>query len=167
MRYGGILPGAATTAPAQHISSVAAVERSISETGAAQELRGVEPSALRRVRERLQAREVNAALEALTPLGSSLVSDIELINTAHADPDVRGLRLSSTRGGDESRRLNPAAAVEEAQQTAVGGAGEEGTTAQQAALVALSDLGSVAGEVTGAERGAMGASLPDSVQQRQ
>ncbi len=104
MRYGGVLPGAATTAPAQHISSVAAVERSISETGAAQELRGVEPSALRRVRERLQAREANAALGALTPLESSLVSDIELINTAHADPDVRGLRLSSTRGDDESRR---------------------------------------------------------------
>ncbi len=36
MRYGGVLPGAATTAPAQQISSVAAVERSISETGAAQ-----------------------------------------------------------------------------------------------------------------------------------
>ena len=81
MRYGGVLAGAATTAPAQHISSVAAVERSISETGAAQELRGVEPSALRR--ERLQAREANAALGALTPLESSLVSDIELINTAH------------------------------------------------------------------------------------
>ena len=143
MRYGGVLPGAATTAPAQHISSVAAVERSISETGAAQELRGVEPSALRRVRERLQAREANAALGALTPLESSL-SDIELINTAHADPDVRGLRLSITRGGDESRRLSPAVAVEEARQAAVEGAGEEGTTAQQTALVALSDLGSVA-----------------------
>jgi hypothetical protein len=73
MRYGGVLPGAATTAPAQHISSVAAVERSISETGAAQELRGVEPSALRRVRERLQAREANAALGALTTLECSLV----------------------------------------------------------------------------------------------
>ncbi len=41
LRYGGVLPGAATTAPAQHISSVAAVERSISETGAAQELRAL------------------------------------------------------------------------------------------------------------------------------
>ena len=47
MRYGGVLPGAATTAPAQHISSVAEVERSIRETGAALEQRGVEPSALR------------------------------------------------------------------------------------------------------------------------
>ncbi len=144
MRYEGVLPGAATTAPAQHISSVAAVECSISETGAAQELRGVEPSALRRVRERLQAREANAAL---TPLESCLVSDIELINTAHADPDVRGLRLSSTRGGepDESRRLSPAAAVEEARQAAVGGAG-----------VALSDLGSVAGKSRALSEGLWG-----------
>ena len=35
MRYGGVLPGAATTAPAQHISSVAEVERPVSELGAA------------------------------------------------------------------------------------------------------------------------------------
>jgi hypothetical protein len=160
MRYGGVLPGAATTAPAQHISSVAAVERSISETGAAQELvlelNGVEPSALRRVRERLQAREANAAQRALMPLESCLVSDIELINTAHADPDVRGLRLSSTRGGDESRRLSPAAAVEEARHAAVGGAGEEGTTAQQTAFVALSDLGSVAGKSRALSEGLWG-----------
>jgi len=40
MRYGGVLPGAATTAPAQHVSSVAAVERLISEIGAALERRG-------------------------------------------------------------------------------------------------------------------------------
>ena len=133
MRYGGVLPGAATTAPAQHISSVAAVERSISGTGAALELRGVEPSALRRVRERIQAREANATLGALTPLESSLVSDIELINAAHADSDVRGLRLSSTRGGDESRRQSPAATVEEDRQTAVGGAGVEGAAVQQTA----------------------------------
>ena len=50
MRYGGVLPGAATTAPAQHVSSVAAVERFIREIGAALERRGTEPSALRRVR---------------------------------------------------------------------------------------------------------------------
>ena len=43
------------TAPAQHVSSVAAVERFISEIGAALERRGTEPSALRRVRERIQA----------------------------------------------------------------------------------------------------------------
>ena len=56
MRYGGVLPGAATTAPAQHVSSVAAVERFISEIGAALERRDTEPSALRRVREHIQAR---------------------------------------------------------------------------------------------------------------
>ena len=61
MRYGGVFPDATTTAPAQHISSLAAVERFISETGAALERRGTEPSTLRRVRERIQAREVNAA----------------------------------------------------------------------------------------------------------
>ena len=32
------------------------------------------------------------------------MNEIELINTAHADPEVRGLRLKSSRGGDESRR---------------------------------------------------------------
>ena len=98
MRYGGVLPGAATTAPAQHVSSVAAVEWFISEIGAALERRGTEPSALRRVRKRIQAREANAAQETLTPLEACLVNEIELINTAHADPEVRGLRLSSTRG---------------------------------------------------------------------
>ena len=53
MRYGGVLPGAATTAPAQ-------VERSISEIGAALERRGAEPSALRMARERIRAREVGS-----------------------------------------------------------------------------------------------------------
>ena len=62
------LPGAATTAPAQHISSVAAVERSISEIGDALERRGAEPSALQMVRERIRAREVNATQGVLTPL---------------------------------------------------------------------------------------------------
>jgi len=33
------------------------------------------------------------------------MNDIELTNAAHADPDVRGLRLSSTRGGRESTLL--------------------------------------------------------------
>ena len=49
MRYGGALPGAETTAPAQHISSEAAIERFIAETGARLELEGAEPSTLRRV----------------------------------------------------------------------------------------------------------------------
>ena len=81
MRYGGVLPGAATTAPVQHVSSLAAVECFISEIGAALERRGTEPSALRRVRERIQAREANAAQGTLTPLEACLVSEIELINT--------------------------------------------------------------------------------------
>jgi len=53
MRYGGVLPGAATTAPVQHIISVAKIERFISEIGAALERRGTEPSALRRVRDHI------------------------------------------------------------------------------------------------------------------
>ena len=60
MRFGGVLPGAVTTAPAQHISSVAAVERFISERGAALERQGTEPSALRQLRGRIQAREVDS-----------------------------------------------------------------------------------------------------------
>jgi len=42
------------------------------------------------VRERIQAREANAAQETLTPLEACLVNEIELIKTAHADPEVRG-----------------------------------------------------------------------------
>jgi len=61
MRYGGVLPGATTTAPAQHVSSVAAVDRFITEIGAALERRVTEPGALRRVRGHFQAREANAA----------------------------------------------------------------------------------------------------------
>ena len=68
-----------------------------------------------------------------------------LINTAHADPDVRVLGLSSTRGGDESRR-SPAVGAAEARQTATGGAGGEGAVAPLAPLVAFSDLGSAVGK---------------------
>ena len=98
--------------------------------------------------EGIQAREANATLGALTPLESSLVSDIELINAAHADSDVRGLRLSSMRGDDEILEIrcqSSAATVEEDRQTAVGGADVEGAAVQQPALVALSDLGSAPG----------------------
>ena len=87
-----------TTAPAQHISSVAAVERFISERGAALERQGTEPSVLRQVRGRIQAREANATVRTLTPLEAYLVNDIEFINAAHADPDIRGLaRVWATR----------------------------------------------------------------------
>ena len=78
--------------------AVAAVERFISEIGAALERRGTEPSALQRVRERIQAREANAAQETLTPLEACLVNEIELINTAHADPEVRPETQEHARG---------------------------------------------------------------------
>ena len=61
VRY-GVIPGETTTTPAQRICSVAAVERFVSGTGAALGLRGVEPSALRWVREHIQAREADATL---------------------------------------------------------------------------------------------------------
>jgi len=57
-----------SAALAQHISSVAAVERFISERGAALERQGTEPSARRKVRGRIQAREAIATLGTLTPL---------------------------------------------------------------------------------------------------
>ena len=72
------------------------------------------------VRECIRAREVNATQGVLTPLKAGLMSELELINRAHADPEVRGLRQSSTRGGDESRHPS-AAAAEEARRTTTGG----------------------------------------------
>jgi len=66
MQFGGVLPGAMSTALAQHISSVAAVERFISERGAALERQGTESSGLRQqVRGCIQAREANATLGTL------------------------------------------------------------------------------------------------------
>ncbi len=108
---------------------MAAVERFISEIGAALERRGTEPSALRRVRERIQAREANTAQETHTQLEACLVNEIELINTAHADPEVRGLRLRSTRGGDESR-CPPVVAAGGDNQTEAEGGGEAVATVQ-------------------------------------
>ncbi len=70
------------------------------------------------------------------------MNEIELINTAHADPGVRGLRLSSTRGGDESRRL-PVVAAGGVNQTEAERGGEAVAAVQQGVpLIALSDLGS-------------------------
>ncbi len=48
MRYGGTLTGAETSAPAQHLSSVATVESFIVKTEAALAEQGLEPTALRR-----------------------------------------------------------------------------------------------------------------------
>ena len=91
MRFGGVLPGvgAATTAPTQHTSSDVAVERLICEIGAALEQRGAESGALRMLRECIRAREVNAIQGVLTPLETGLMSELVLINRAHADPEVR------------------------------------------------------------------------------
>ena len=65
-------------------------------------------------------------------------------NAAHADPDIRGLRLSSTRGGDKSCR-SFAAMAEEAQRTEAGGS-EAVVVVQQATLIALNDLGPAVGK---------------------
>ena len=75
------------------------------------------------------------------------MNEIELINTAHADPEVQGLslRLSSTRGGDESRRPPVVAAGGVNRTEAVGG-GEAVATVQQVPLIALNDLGSAMGK---------------------
>ncbi len=90
-----------------------------------------------------------------TPLEAGLMSEIELINRAHADPEVRGLRRSSTRGGDESRHPS-AAAAEEARRTTTGGNGEVGVTLQQSALVAFNDLSSAAGRSRALSEGLWG-----------
>ena len=45
---------------------------------------------------RIEAREANAALGRLTPQEACLLREIELINAARADPDIRVLRFSST-----------------------------------------------------------------------
>ena len=66
------------------------------------------------------------------------MNDIELINAAHTHLDVRGLRLSSAHGGDESRR-SFAAMMEEAQRMEAGGS-------DAVALIALNDLGTAVGK---------------------
>jgi hypothetical protein len=104
MRFGGVLPGAETTAPSQHVCSVAGIERFIAQIGTELELRGAEPNVLRRVRDRIQARGANAVSGNLTPLEASLAADVNLINSAHANPAFKELRQHSTRGGDERRR---------------------------------------------------------------
>jgi len=143
MRFGGALPGAVTTAPSQHVCSVAAIERFIAQTGTEQELRGVEPSVLRRVRDRIQARGANSALGNLTPLEAGLAGDVDLINSAHADPAFKELRQRSTRGGDERRR--GLAEEAEAELRAAGdGVGGEGAAVTP--LVVFEDLGPAAGK---------------------
>ena len=83
------------------------------------------------------------------------MSEIEIINRAHADLDVRGLRRSSTRGGDENRHPF-AVAAEEARRTTTGGNGEVEATLQQSALVAFNDLSSAAGKSRALSEGLWG-----------
>ena len=143
MRFGGALPGAVTTAPSQHVCSVAAIERFIAQTGTEQELRGVEPSVLRRVRDRIQARGANSASGHLTPLEAGLAGYVDLINSAHANPAFKELRQRSTRGGDERRR--GLAEEAEAELRAAGdGVGGEGAAVTP--LVVFEDLGPAAGK---------------------
>ena len=104
MRFGGVLPGAETPAPAQHVSSEAAIERFIAQLGSELADRGEEPAALRRIRDRIRDREPNSAAGSLSAWERGLLRDVELINDAHADPAVRQLLNSSSRGGDDRRR---------------------------------------------------------------
>ena len=145
MRFGGTLPDAATTAPSQHVSSVAAIERFIAQIGADLETRDSEPSVIRRVRDRIQARGANAASDNLTPLETSLADDVNLINAALADPAFKELRQRSTRGGDERRR-SVAEEVEPKPQPAGIGADGAGERAATVPLVTFEDLGQAAGK---------------------
>jgi len=143
MRYGGALPGAETTAPSQHVCSVAAIERFMIQTGSALELQGIEPTALRRVRGRLQSRGANAASGNLTPLEACLAAEVDLINSAHANPAFQELRQLSTRGGSDRRRGAAEAAAAE-QFAADDAMGAEGAGATATPLVVFEDLGPVA-----------------------
>ena len=71
----------------------------IVKTGAALAEQGLEPTALRRARDRILTRGANSAAGVLTPLETGIAADASLINAAHTDPAVRVLKLSSTRGG--------------------------------------------------------------------
>ena len=85
MRYGGTLTGAETSAPAQHLSSVATGEGFIVKTGAALAEHGMEPTALRCARDRILTRGANAAAGAHTPLETGIAADVSLINAAHTN----------------------------------------------------------------------------------
>ena len=72
------------------------------------------------------------------------------------------MRLSCTRGVDESRR-SFAAMAEEAQRTGDGGC-DSVLEVQQAALIALNDLDPAVGELTRALRGPLRVGLSDGIQ---
>ncbi len=73
------------------------------------------------------------------------MTEIEIISTAHTDPEVQSLRLRSTRRGDESRRP-PVVAAGGVNRTEAERGGEAVATVQQVPLIALSDLGSAVGK---------------------
>ena len=81
---------------------MADIERIIAQIGTELELRGAEPSVLHRARDQIQARGANAASGNLTPLEASLAADVNLINSANANPAFKELRQHSTRGGGTS-----------------------------------------------------------------
>ena len=110
-RFGGVLPGSVVVSPASFVSTVAAVERSLSTLGHGHDEGGELPSALQRVRDRITSREVGGLTRDPSPLETLLLGDIAVINEADADPEFRELRASSSRGGDE--RLREVAADEE------------------------------------------------------
>jgi hypothetical protein len=146
MRFGGVIPGAEITAPAQHVAALAAIERFLVQLGTVLEQQGAEPVALRLIRDRIQARGANAAAGTLSPFEAHLAAEINLINTAHASPAFKELRQHSTRGGDERRRRveeDAAAAEALAADDAQGGTGA-GVAATP--LVDFEDLGPSAGK---------------------
>ena len=98
-RYSGVLPGAAVTTPAGHICAVGAVEKFLIDLGSSLKFQGVEPCVLGAIRQRLAQREHNQERGILTPLERELLADVERVNAAHADPAVRNLARSGSRGG--------------------------------------------------------------------
>jgi hypothetical protein len=92
-RFGGVLPGSVVISPASYVSTVAAVERSLSIVGHGHGVDGVLPSALQRVRERILTREAIVSSGCLSPLEELLSEDIAAITdfvqwrTAAADRD--------------------------------------------------------------------------------
>jgi hypothetical protein len=134
---------------------VATVESFIVKTGAALAEQGLEPTALRCARDRILTRGANAAAGALTPLETGIAADVILINAAHADPAVRALKLSSTRGGDDRRR-SVAEAEGNAGLAAAGADGAGDIGAPIAPLVDLNDFSPVAGKSRALSEGLWG-----------
>ncbi len=102
----------------------------------------MEPTALRRARDRTLTRGTNSAAGALTPLETGIAADVD---AAHTYPAVRVLKLSSTRGGNDRQR-SVAEAEGDAGLAAAGADGAGDIGAQIAPLTVLSDFSPVAGK---------------------